>query len=133
MTTAPKPPALLGERGKALWASLHKQHPALTDPERELVLEACKTADHLDQIEAYLPAGDPYVEDSKGTMSVHPGFVEARQQANILKQLIAALRLPDEATGSRPQRRGGARGGVYQPRKAGTVTALDSARAARGA
>jgi hypothetical protein len=132
VTTTPRPPSALGARGKALWKALHVQHPALTDPERELVLEACKTADHLDQIETYLPTGDPFVMDAKGTMSVHPGFVEARQQANILKQLIAALRLPDEKTGQRPQHRGGERGGVYKPR-GGTVTALDRARAARGA
>lgn len=132
MTTVPKAPALLGDRGRTLWASLHAQHPGLTDPERELVLEACKTADHLDQIETYLPEGDPFVVDNKGTLSVHPGFVEARQQANILKMLIAALRLPDEKTGARPQQRGGARG-AYQTSGAGKVSSLDRARTARGA
>lgn len=131
MTTTPKPPALLAERGLTLWASLHAQHPGLTDPERELVLEACKTADHLDQIEAYLPDGDPFVSDAKGTLAIHPGFIEARQQANILKQLIAALRLPDERSGARPQQRGGARG-AYQTSGA-RVSSLDRARAARGA
>ncbi|MBA3310731.1 MAG: hypothetical protein H0U28_11895 [Nocardioidaceae bacterium] len=39
---------------------------------------------------------------------------EARQQAMLMKQLLAALRLPDERTGRRPQRRGGARG-AYAP------------------
>ncbi len=35
----------------------------------------------------------------------HPVLVEVRQKATLLSRLIAALRLPDERTGKRPQAR----------------------------
>jgi hypothetical protein len=61
------------------------------------------------------------------TLTVDGALSEARQQANIFKQLIAALRIPDEA-GKKPQQRGGARGS-YQSKGAGSVSSLDRARA----
>jgi 23S rRNA maturation mini-RNase III len=69
------------------------------------------------------------IDNGKGQPVAHPAWVEARQQANILKQLIAALRLPDEATGKRPQHRGAR--GSYAPSTTGRVSSLDMARKAR--
>jgi hypothetical protein len=65
---------------------------------------------------------------------VDGALAEARQQANQLKQLVAALRLPDEVSGKRPQQRGGARG-AYQSNGtgSGSVSSLDRARARSGA
>jgi hypothetical protein len=39
-------------------------------------------------------------------MTVDGALSEARQQQNVLKQLLVSLRLPDAATGQRPQYRG---------------------------
>jgi hypothetical protein len=128
----PPVPAGLDERGGRLWTSLHEAYPAMIDAERELVLEACRVADRLERLDEVCRATEPVVQAKTGPIA-NPAFAEARQQQNLLKQIIAALRLPDAKTGSRPQYRGPR--GVQQPKGAGTgsVSSLDRARAARGA
>ena len=55
---------------------------------------------------------------------------DANTTANLLKQLIAALRLPDEVTGKKPQHRGPR--GAHAPKvPGGKVSSLDRARAAK--
>lgn len=131
----PRPPLGLDDRGKKLWKSIHELHAGLTEPDREVVLEACRVADRCERLDAICRVSEPVVETDKGGLITHPAFAEARQQQNLFKQLIAALRLPDEMTGKRAQYRGPR--GVQQPKGAGggaTVTAIDrAARAARGA
>jgi hypothetical protein len=105
--------------------------------ERELLLEACRIADRLDQLDGVVRGkgieGLLHLRrmDDEGdiTLTVDGVLAEARQQANIMKQLVAALRVPDEA-GKRPQHRGAR--GAYSPRAGGSVTALDRARKAAG-
>ncbi|WP_123378604.1 hypothetical protein [Pseudokineococcus lusitanus] len=124
-------------------------HPDLS-PEQLLVLEeAARTADRLDQLDDVI-AGRGVLElmhfrsvperdgdERHVVMTVDAVLAEARQQQTVLKQLLAALRLPDEATGKRPQHRGGARGaykpsgGVGERAAARTVSSLERARARR--
>ncbi len=127
--TAPRTPTGLGRRGKRLWASIHAQHPNISEPEAEVALEAARVADRLERLDAICRAVEPVIETEKGNVITHPAFAEARQQANLLKQLVAALRLPDEKTGTRPQTRPAR--GVQQPKGAGNVSSLERARAAR--
>ena len=125
-------PALLNDGGNALWESLLAQDATLveeTNPNRVVAVEACRAKDRCDELDALCRKVDVMIDNGRGQPVTHPAWVEARQQANNLKQLIAALRLPDEATGKRPQQRGGARG-AYAPRSAG-VSSLDRARQAR--
>ena len=136
-------PSGLATRGRKLWRELTAEH---TIPAAELVLleEACRIADRLDRLDAILTDPDAswlrlrVSEDTaEVTVTVDAVLSEARQQANVLKQLITALRIPDEVTGKQPQRRG-ARGAYSTGAKTGatrpaTVSALDRARAARGA
>jgi hypothetical protein len=120
----------LGEGGTRLWKSLLAQDAALEDeanPHREVALEACRAKDRCDQLDRVCRDESVMIDNGKGQPVAHPAWVEARQQANILKQLVAALRLPDEATGKRPQRRGPR--GAQRP---SNVTALDRARRASG-
>lgn len=117
----PRPPTGLDPRGRKLWKSIHEQHPALTDPEREVVLEACRVADRLERLDAVCKVSEPVIESRTGLIA-HPAFAEARQQQNLLKQLVASLRIPDADTGKRPQYRGTR--GVQQPKGAGNVTSL---------
>lgn len=136
---AARVPSGLGTKGRRLWRELRELHEF--DP-AELVLleEACRIADRLDRLDALL-SGDVEVwlrfrvndAGDEVTVVIDSALSEARQQANVLKQIIASLRLPDEKTGKRPQQRGGARGS-YTPsgKKGATVTALERARAARG-
>lgn len=125
-------PVLLNDGGRALWTSLLAQDGTLTDeanPNRVVAVEACRAKDRCDELDAICRQVDVMIDNGKGQPIAHPAWVESRQQANNLKQLIAALRLPDEATGRRPQQRGGARG-AYAPRAAG-VSSLDRARQAK--
>lgn len=76
--------------------------------------------------------------DSEGTefrLQVTGALARANETANAMKQLIAALRLPDSATGVRPQKRGprGAQKptvpGGGAPAAGGNVSSLERARA----
>ena len=112
----------LGPGGRRLWKALLAQDASLgveSNPVREVALEACRAKDRCDALDAICRSDGPMLE-SKGGPVAHPAWVEARQQANILKQLCAALRLPDEATGKRPQRHTGA-AGVRKPNGSGSA------------
>jgi hypothetical protein len=118
--TTVRAPAGLGGRGRRLWRELVAQEDF--DPaERVLVEEACRITDRLDVLHEEI-AEAPSSERLK-VMS------EARQQANVLKQIVAALRLPDEVTGKRPGKR--PQRGAYKPSRVSAVTSLERARAAK--
>jgi len=89
---------------------------SLDEHERVLLIEAVRTVDVLDLLDAAVRRDGPLLEGTQGTRA-HPAAVEARQQRIALARLLAALRLPsgdvgDEKLSARPQRRSGARG-VY--------------------
>lgn len=121
---------LLANRGRRLWDSLTSQDPSLgeeANPLREVALSACRTADRLEELERIALGTEPIVEGRAGPV-MHPVFVEVRQQAASLARLITALRLPDEATGKRPQQR--TMRGAQRPSMPGgaRVTAIEAAR-----
>jgi hypothetical protein len=118
-------PEGLSGRGSELWTSLLEQHPAMSEADKQVALEACRTADLIDRLERICLLSEPVIENDRGTLVTHPAIVEVRQQRQTLKQLVAALRLPDSKTGKQPQHRGAR--GVYKP--GGTVTSLDKFRA----
>lgn len=91
--------------------------------------EACRAKDRLDKLDLII-RGDvetwvTLVEGVEVEVVVDRALDKANTTANLLKQLLAALRLPEESTGKRPQRRGAR--GAYSP--TGTVSSLDRARA----
>jgi hypothetical protein len=140
---APKMPARLGARGRRLWREITEGYDLVEKPAELVMLEeACRIADRLEKLDEIL-SGDvdewmrlQLPREGSGTVRVvvDGALAEARQQANQLKQLVAALRLPDEVSGKRPQQRGGARGS-YQSNGtgSGSVSSLDRARARSGA
>lgn len=118
----------LGTRGRRLWDALLVQDAHLQDeanPAREIALSACRTADRVEHLERQALEVDSVIEGRSGPM-IHPVFAEVRQQEALLARLVAALRLPDTASGKRPQHRQVR--GVQQP---GKVSSLDRARAAK--
>ena len=120
---------VLGPGGRRLWRAFLSQDASLglaSSPVREVALEACRAKDRCDALDAICRSESPMVESAKGVPVAHPAWIEARQQATVLKQLVASLRLPDEATGRRPQRRAGA-AGVRKPN--GTGSARDRLKA----
>lgn len=114
-------PAGLGPRGSRLWSSLLAQDALLEDeanPMREVALQAARTADRLEYLDEQIATVDDPAK----------ALAEERQQSATMARLISALRLPDEASGKRPQRR--QLRGVQKPSK---VSSLDRARQAHGA
>jgi hypothetical protein len=133
----------LGDRGRKLWADITELHEL--DPVQAVTLvEACRTADRLEQLDQII-AGKGVLrllhfrhmverdsdDERHLVMTVDGVLSEVRQQQTVLKQLLAALRLPDGVSGKRPQQRGGARGAYTPGGKAGSVSSLDRARAAK--
>jgi hypothetical protein len=123
-------PENLGQGGRQLWVALLSQDDSLSDelnPARQMAVEACRTKDRLDLLDEVCRNEPVMLDNGKGQPVAHPAWVEARQQGNALKQLIVALRLPDRATGKRPQ----VQRGSSPTRGAGKVSSLDRARQAK--
>lgn len=111
----PATPKGTSPAGKRLWLSVLGDYE-LEEHELALLVEAVRTVDLLEKLDAAVRADGPLVESPQG-MKAHPAAVEARQQRIALARLLAALRVPlgeegDQQPSARPQRRVGARG-VY--------------------
>ena len=129
-------PAGLGAGGETLWRSVTDVH-TLDAVQKVQLEEACRAKDRLDKLDELL-RGDVDVwarlthslrtEDYE--LKIDAALALANSTANLMKQLLAAMRLPDEESGKRPQQRGGARG-AYAPGRDGSVSSLDRARAAK--
>src|SRR5215218_5682037 len=104
-----RPPAGLGADARHLWSSVIEAYD-LEEHERALLVEACRTVDLLDKLDAEVRRDGPTIDSSQG-LRAHPAATEARQQRIALARLLAALRLPsgeegDQQAGARrPQRR----------------------------
>ena len=89
-----KPPAGLSSGGRSLWKAIADAHDL--EPAQLVQLEeACRAKDRCDSLAALYAEG----HDDKILAS-------ANATANLMKQLLAALRLPDPQTGKKPQYRG---------------------------
>jgi hypothetical protein len=129
-------PSGLAEGGRALWESITEAHE-LDAAQLVQLTEACRAKDRLDKLDQLL-RGDvdtwatlthrTHTEDYE--LVVDKALDRANTTANLMKQLLAALRLPDEATGKKPQYRGAR--GSYSPKvPGGKVSSLERARAAK--
>lgn len=126
-------PAGLDTGGGQLWADITESHE-LNATQRVQLLEACRAKDRLDKLDGLLRgevaswarlAHRTLTADYE--LKIDQALAQANSTANLLKQLLAALRLPDEVTGKRPVTRP-ARGAYVKSNPAGTVSALDRAR-----
>lgn len=119
--------------GVALWNAITEAHE-LDATQLVQLTEACRAKDRLDKLDELL-RGDVDVwtrlthrtqrEDYE--LKIDNALTQANATANLMKQLLAALRLPDEQTGKRPQYRG-ARGAQKPSVPGGKVSSLDRAR-----
>ena len=135
MTASQRIPAGLGTGGRSLWKAVTDDHD-LDAPQRVTLEEACRAKDRLDKLDEILRGDvdtwatlvhDLRTEDYE--LKIDGALSQANATANLMKQLIAALRLPDESSGKRPQRRGPR--GAYAPSKPSKVSSLERARAAK--
>jgi ABC-type Na+ efflux pump permease subunit len=120
----------LGPGGRSLWDAIAEEHE-LNAGQKVQLLEACRAKDRLDRLDTVL-RGDAdtwmklthRLQTEDYELKIDAALSQANTTANLLKQLLVALRLPDSATGKQPQRRGAR--GAYKPR--GSVTSLDKFR-----
>lgn len=136
----PRMPSGLGTGGRSLWKGITGSHE-LSPIQVVQLHEACRMKDRCDKLDAVLRGdANTWMElvidadlDSgdvlEAKVQVAGALSKANETANAMKQLIAALRLPDEVTGKKPQARGprGAQKPTV-PGGAGKVTAIDRAR-----
>lgn len=135
MTTAPIP-AGLRPAGRALWAAIVDDHD-LDATQLVQLEEACRAKDRLDKLDEILRGdADAWMRLVHRTqrddyeLKIDAALSQANATANLMKQLLAALRLPDPQSGKKPQYRG-ARGAQKPTVPGGKVSSLDRARAAK--
>lgn len=138
-------PSDLGEGGLALWNAITEDHE-LNAIQVVQLTEAVRQKDRLDEMDRIIQGKgvlnlmrfrvsglDDDDDERKMTVTVKFDAVidRANATANAMKQLLAALRLPDEVTGKKPQYRGAR--GAQKPTVPGgaAVSSLDRARAAK--
>lgn len=97
-----RPPAALGRRGKALWRVLHSELE-FDAHEEAIVLEACRTADVIDDLAAVVEKAGVMSTGSTGQVVVHPAVPELRQQQAALSRLLTSLNLSDALDGGSGQ------------------------------
>lgn len=136
--TTQRAPGGLAAGGRALWRKITADHEL--DPAQTVQLEeACRAKDRLDRLDGLL-RGDVHTwatlvvdinsEGDVFELRMTQALTQANATANLMKQLLAALRLPDEQTGKRPQFRG-PRGAQAPTVPGGKVSSLDRARQAK--
>ncbi len=115
MTSAPDTDTPVGLQwsGRRLWQAVAAEFE-LSQHETALLLQASRTVDLLDQLQARMDADGPIIDSPQG-LKAHPAAGELRQQRIVLARLVAALGLPTGLVedGDKKQQRRSARG-VYQ-------------------
>lgn len=114
-----------GRGGSELWAAITDEHE-LDAGQLVQLTEACRIKDRCDALDRAVRE----LEDTGELKEYLSAVAQANASANQMKQLLAALRLPDPQTGKRPQFRG-PRGAQKPTVPGGKVSSLDKARAAR--
>jgi len=95
------PPPDLQARGRAFWHGVDAGWVLSLD-ERELLIEACRTVDACESLQAVITRDGVLSSGSAGQVRVHPAVGELRSSRLALARLIAALGLPDPAGASVP-------------------------------
>lgn len=126
-------PRGLGSGGKALWKAITDEHD-LDATQTVQLEEACRAKDRLDQLDKLLRGDiERWTDDvwqegrQRYELKIDAALGKANETANLMKQLLAALRLPDPQTGKKPQYRG-PRGAQKPTTPGGKVSSLDRAR-----
>ena len=95
MTSRPRTPPGLRARGARYWKKITGEFD-LSDSERELLLEVCRTLDNLDALADAVTEHGAVVRGAAGQVTTNPALTEARGQRALAHRLIAAMNLPDE-------------------------------------
>ena len=102
MSSSTRPPAGLGDPGRAFWRSVVAAYD-LSPVERLMLGQAAAVVDLLARADAELAQADLTVVGSTGQPRAHPLLAASAVQRGVLDVLVRALALPmpDETTGRR--------------------------------
>ena len=89
-----RPEGLQG-RGTALWGAVTLAYTDLREGEWQALVNAVRTVDELDLLEAALAGAAVVVEGSQGQPRPNPLFGEVRAHRLALRQMLAAVGLDD--------------------------------------
>jgi hypothetical protein len=92
-TIPPAVPEGLGSAGTGLWTRTVGEFTDLAVHEEALLLQLCRTADALEELQQVLDR-DGVLNTATQGVRVHPALPELRQQRITFAKLIAALKLP---------------------------------------
>jgi hypothetical protein len=131
--------ARLNAGGQWLWEGIALKYE-LDEAQKAQLLEACRAKDRCDQLDETLRGhittwATIEANNEQFELVVDKAMDKAMASANIMKQLLAAMRLPDDVSGKRPTYRG-SRGSVAPKVPGGAakpMSALEKARQARSA
>jgi len=88
-------PGGLRPRGAQFWRRTVDRY-SMTNSELEILHEACKTMDNLDDLAAMVAADGPKVTSGTGRIQVHPALMASASLRATLHRLLCALGLPDQ-------------------------------------
>jgi phage terminase small subunit len=94
----PKPPAGLGDAGRALWRRIHgdlAEGWELDERETYLLEQACLIADQVAALDAAVAREGVTVAGSMGQSRVHPAVQESRQLRLAQSRLLKSIELVD--------------------------------------
>lgn len=94
--TGPRPPAHLRTTGRSLWRAVAGVFDLEAD-EAELLRQACRCVDEIEDLRAALAAGETTVTGSTGQVRPNPLYGELRSHRETLARLLRGLDLPDDA------------------------------------
>ena len=98
----PRRPTGLEGRGRRLWDRLLDSYE-FAPAEVELLVEVCRTAAAVEELESQVRSDGVVVEGARGGQRVHPALVELRQQRITFGTLLAQLELPDDEAVTSPK------------------------------
>lgn len=98
----PRRPTGLDGRGLRLWERLLNRFE-FSVVEVELLVEVCRTAGAVEELEKQLRADGVVVEGARGGQRVHPALTELRHQRVAFGKLLAQLDLPDDVAVDSPK------------------------------
>lgn len=99
-------PAGLREAGRELWDSIAEHDPPyeLRPDEVRILIDACREADVVAQLEEAQEDAPLMVRGSMGQEVISPYISELRQHRTVLAGLLKALKLPDTPAGASRKR-----------------------------
>lgn len=98
----PRRPTGLDGRGLRLWERMLDTFEFST-VEVELLVEACRTAGAVEELEKTVRTEGVTIEGSRGGVRAHPALQELRHQRVTLGKLLAQLDLPDDVAVDSPK------------------------------